>query len=156
MTQLGFTDILTIEVLRRVLCVKKYEMTDFNFNIDNRQPRKQINKMEEDEEVAKEDDIENEEKDDVEEENEVKEAETVAHKGDEAKRKHVDNNKNKRVKRRNLPKNGKADESGSEEDEPFRGNSSTAIYSAKAINQQPGHTGYLTFATLLHKDYIRK
>lgn len=29
----------------------------------------------------------------------------------------------------------------------------SAMYSAKPINIQPGHTGFLTFATLLHKDY---
>ncbi len=29
----------------------------------------------------------------------------------------------------------------------------SAMYSAKPINIQPGHTGFLTFATLLHKDF---
>ena len=32
--------------------------------------------------------------------------------------------------------------------------SSTTLYTSKEINQQPGHTGFLTFATLLHKKYL--
>jgi tRNA (adenine57-N1/adenine58-N1)-methyltransferase len=36
LTQLGFTDITTIESLRRVLCVKKYSIPEFDFDHDLR------------------------------------------------------------------------------------------------------------------------
>ena len=35
LTRLGFTDFHTVESLRRVMCVKKYDMLDFDFNMDN-------------------------------------------------------------------------------------------------------------------------
>ena len=47
------------------------------------------------------------------------------------------------------------DESADDEDvNEDKNGSSTTLYTSKAINQQPGHTGFLTFATLLHKKYL--
>jgi hypothetical protein len=47
-----------------------------------------------------------------------------------------------------------ADSDASEDDESNKNCLTSSIYTAKAINQQPGHTSFLTFATLLHKKYL--
>ena len=72
----------------------------------------------------------------------------------ENKRKETNEKKNNKKFKSN--KNGdneedEANESGSDLDN--NDGSVVTHYTAKAINLQPGHTGFLTFATLLHKDF---
>lgn len=72
-----------------------------------------------------------------------------------SKRKETDNkNKKKWIKK---AKNYKKDdsESESEDDDTDDEGSVAKQYTAKPINIQPGHTGFLTFATLLHKEYLK-
>ncbi len=72
---------------------------------------------------------------------------------DSLKRKQLDNaQKSKRsCKKKNDESEDENDLGG--EDLDKNGLTST-IYTAKPINLQPGHTSYLTFATLLHKKYL--
>ena len=117
MTQLGFTDIYTIEMLRRVLCVKKYSLQNFDFNLDMRNV---------DNDSKKEENIEND-----------------ANKNGA--------NNSKKSKRSNTYKESAED---SEDDDEYgEVDSQSTTYTSKPINIQPGHTSFLTFATLLHKDF---
>jgi tRNA (adenine57-N1/adenine58-N1)-methyltransferase len=120
MTQLGFTDMYTIEILRRVLCVKKYSMPNFDFNMDMKVTNETTNQ-----------------------------SENVN--SDENKRKEACNhNENK-----NSNKKHKKSTDSDEDDDNSDNVSNESIFTAKAINLQPGHTGFLTFATLLHKDFLQ-
>lgn len=134
LAQLGFTNIFTVESLRRVLSVKKYDLQDFNFDMDWKRPKEKDN-----EEV----------KQDTEETDVKKEEE-----GEELKRKQQpdDNKKPKNKKSKNNDQSENEEDSESENDVENQG-STQAQYTAKPINIQPGHTGFLTFATLLHKDF---
>jgi tRNA (adenine57-N1/adenine58-N1)-methyltransferase len=119
MTQLGFTDIYTIEMLRRVLCVKKYSLQNFDFNLDMR----------------------NLDNDNKNEENSEKRA-------DESNKNNAKNSK--KFKKNN---NRESDDDSDEDmDENGDNDSHSTTYTSKPINLQPGHTSFLTFATLLHKD----
>jgi len=120
MGQLGFTDMYTIEILRRVLCVKKYSMPSFDFNMDMRMSNETNDQA---------DNVNNE----------------------EAKRKEPGSNSDNK----NSNKKPKRSTDSDEEDANSVDESNESIFTAKAINVQPGHTGFLTFATLLHKDFLQ-
>lgn len=128
LTQLGFTDIYTIESLRRVLCVKKYSMQNFDFNMDIR-PRRE-------EEAAAE---------------EGQEANNGNDKNDEEASKRKQETDKKKSKKK---KSSDSDNEESESSEDENKQDCLSVFTAKAINLQPGHTGFLTFATLLHKKYL--
>lgn len=115
MTKLGFTDIYTVESLRRVLCVKKYEMPDFNFDMDSIK----VKKIDEDA-------------------------------GGGVTEEKIDEQPAKKRSRTN----GGDDEDDEDDDEENGDDGGSSKYAAKPINQQPGHTSFLTFATLLHKDFL--
>lgn len=115
MTRLGFTDIYTVESLRRVLCIKKYEMADFNFDMDSKK--------------SKSDDV-------------AEKCDDVAEKNDDQPAK----------KRSRANEENEEDDEDEEENDDEGGKASK--YAAKPINMQPGHTSFLTFATLLHKDFL--
>jgi hypothetical protein len=51
-------------------------------------------------------------------------------------------------------KKRKNDNENSEDSEDENGANVYKPYCSKQINLQPGHTGYLTFATLLNKNFI--
>lgn len=133
LTQLGFTDIYTVESLRRVLCVKKYIMQDFDFNMDIR-PSKDDNQLAET-------------KDEAQNDTEMKDGSAPKRESTSKPSKPAANKKFRKQKK---------DESDSElsSDNDDENSTSTVRYAAKPINLQPGHTSYLTFATLLHKDYL--
>ena len=136
LTDLGFVDIETVESLRRVLCVKKYEAPDFDFNMDMKRapyPYNNENKFDKDSDTCEM------------EVNEAIAAETAAFKSVEKKRRHSKSDVNN---------HNKFDNNQFEHDEDDkRAGNKESVYTSKAINIQPGHTGFLTFATLLHKDY---
>ncbi len=67
---------------------------------------------------------------------------------DNQKNEENSNNNNNNKKRKNQDNNNSDDDL---DGDNFDGNSS--LFTAKAINLQPGHTGFLTFATLLHKNF---
>ena len=80
-----------------------------------------------------------------------------------ANQEETDSNKRKDFKKpvkntkRTKKSNENSNSSGSEsecEDESLKNGLVSTIFAAKAINIQPGHTGFLTFATLLHKDFL--
>lgn len=129
MTELGFTDICTIESLRRVLCVKKYAISNFDFDIDIRNAKKREDFFKKKEEEA----------------NGSKQQQQS---GEEVSKKNFKNNKKPKLVK-NEESNDEEDDEDSEVDEQDK--TQTITYTAKPINQQPGHTGFLTFATLLHK-----
>ena len=120
--------------------MKKYETQEFNFNMDWR-PKPAVTEAEkEDKEGVKEEGKEEEK--------------TAVENTDNQKRKEANNNNGKRKK---FKKGGKNNDSDNEDDSgddssDEAGEGGKTIYTAKAINLQPGHTGFLTFATLLPKD----
>ena len=138
LTRLGFTDIYTVESLRRVLCVKKYDMLDFDFNMDNhrvpRPPTTDNNKPVEQQDVA------NDDQDD--------DDDTVC-----SKRKEAHDNGGAKGDLKKQKKTTNSDNEDDDDNEETNAAQQVSHYAAKAINLQPGHTGFLTFATLLHKDY---
>lgn len=132
LTRLGFTQIYTIESLRRVSNIKKVVMQDFQFDDSpNTVPKSQSE--------AKTEEMETESKEQV----------TDTKNGDPAKPLTAKNGKRNK---KNSHRGGDAYDDSSDDDID---GPSTAIYSAKPINIQPGHTGFLTFATLLHKDFAQ-
>ena len=119
--------------------MKKYETQEFNFNMDWR-PKPAVTEADKvDKEEGKE-----------EEKTAVENAET-----DNQKRKEANNNNGKRKKFKKGGKNNDSDtedDSGDDSNDEAGEGGGKTIYTAKAINLQPGHTGFLTFATLLPKD----
>ncbi len=172
LTQLGFTDIHTIESLRRVLCVKKYAIPEFDFEHDARDHQrtnevrdhqrpirvKAIKKETNLEIVDNDDDddyIPGEDPEDEEENGDSKKSSSKPAIKIDFKRKNKKNNKSKKRKD-NKDENESISESDNEDDDDDDDNlnrPAVVKYAAKAINSQPGHTGFLTFATLLHKEY---
>lgn len=141
MTKLGFTDIHTIESLRRILCVKKYEMQEFDFNMDWRPVRPETTTGGANGAELKADDT-------------MKDDTTI---NPVAEKQESVSKPKRKMRKTNDEENegGSENESSSSDDddnERARDNKSKTIYSTKAINLQPGHTGFLTFATLLAKD----
>jgi hypothetical protein len=129
LTELGFTDIFTVESLRRVLCVKKYEMANFDFNMDMKIESANPNS--------------------------IKNGDKETHLEDDASKRKLDTCNNELLIKKKKSKldsnNEESDSSG--DDEECTANSKTVQYAVKPINLQPGHTSFLTFATLLHKDF---
>ena len=171
LTQLGFTDILTLESLRRVLCVKKYAIPEFDFEHDVRdhQRTKLASPLQRNKKVTSlkiqandDDDSDYKPQDELDEQEEEEEEEDPNLDKEKTKPKiQIDFKKNRRNRNRNKNSakkrrdNKKENESESESnDEELDDDTPRVVqYAAKAINSQPGHTGFLTFATLLHKDY---
>lgn len=111
-------------------------MTNFDFDMDNRQKK-----------------IEEKNKKEAAETEKKENGDTIS---ESSKRKPEENSTNLVKKSKKSFKN-KIDESGEESDfssDLSKNGLTTSIYTAKAINQQPGHTSYLTFASLLHKKYL--
>jgi len=136
LTQLGFTDMYTIETLRKIYSVKKYEVNEFDFDMDVKPPRK------EDESEAKECG------DDTEKATTAK-AKNNAKKGQKLKRKRA-------AEDADNGNDASDDDNNDDDDDDNSKSSAKHSYAAKPINTQPGHTGFLTFATLLHKDFCNK
>jgi hypothetical protein len=172
---LGFTDIHTIESLRRVLCVKKYAIPQFDFDHDVRDHQRtnvpqETKRPARGKAIKKETNLEIEDNDDDEDyipggdddeeeddnEKNGKSNKTAAPKP-AIKIDFKRNNKNKRnnkSKKRKENKDEDNSESNDDDDDDENGDCPAVTkYAAKAINSQPGHTGFLTFATLLHKEY---
>ena len=70
---------------------------------------------------------------------------------DENKRKEPGNNNENKNSNKKQKRSTDSDEDDTNGDDV----SNESIFTAKAINLQPGHTGFLTFATLLHKDFLQ-
>jgi hypothetical protein len=165
MTQLGFTNIYTIELLRRILCVKKFAMANFDFNMDLRE-KEPIAKSSKNEDSLPEDKNNSDKKEDGNSEStptkekvdqQLNKKKELARKkrnidsvgGNEEKMETTDNNND------NGNDNNDDDDDQEEDDYLNKDGNIVNRYAAKAINLQPGHTGFLTFATLLHKDYLK-
>lgn len=102
LTKLKFSEIQTIECLRRVLSIKKYMWPEFDFNLSEK-------KSEEDNKT----------------------------------------NQSKKIKK-DLADQNDVDDDVLNEDENIH--QTFTQNAAKAINLQPGHTGFLTFATLSYRE----
>ena len=148
LSHLGFTDIYTIESLRRVLCVKKYAIPEFDFEHDVRD-HKRTNEANKNDVVVEED----------EESIEIKTEPIETDRKTKIKIDFKRNNKNRKMRKRDTKRKNGRDEAVDSNDDSNNDDSdedagpAVSQYAAKAINMQPGHTGFLTFATLLHKDY---
>lgn len=57
------------------------------------------------------------------------------------------------IKRTKANDDDDVDNENEESESDSENGAKTTVYTAKPINLQPGHTGFLTFATLLHKDF---
>lgn len=82
-----------------------------------------------------------------------KNATTTAEKADQEDKKD-ENGQKKKKKKRNESDNDDDENSNDVDDEEAIDGSVYKQYSSKPINLQPGHTGYLTFATLLNKNFF--
>jgi hypothetical protein len=160
LTRLGFVDIVTVESLRRVLSVKRYEVPEFDFNMDMKKPVRVDN--EPDDKTAENEDESGEAEKETADDEEANGMETsttaavVKTKSDSSKAN--DYNKKRKHSRSGEVNSYNEDDLMQFDDELCdrdKANSAAKgfTYTSKAINIQPGHTGFLTFATLLHKDY---
>lgn len=160
LTKLGFTDIHTIESLRRILCVKKYDMQNFNFNMDwkptGQRSKETTGQVDSTTSTVKESQPAKINDDECMKDVESAEAAVSDRKEAHNKQKQGKSGAKKRPKKSNENESDSdQDESSSDLDTPVQQNNPSApVYTAKAINLQPGHTGFLTFATLLHKDFL--
>ena len=158
--------------MRRVLCVKKYAIPKFDFEHDVRDHQRTTERPVRAKAIKKETNLEivdNDNDDDYipgdedqeEEELDGEENGNPKKKGSSTKpaikidfkRKNKRNNKSKKRKEKKdeNDSNSESDENDDEDENEDR--PAVVKYAAKAINSQPGHTGFLTFATLLHKEY---
>ncbi len=120
-------DIVTIESLRRVLSVKRYDVPEFDFNMDMKKPAS----VKKDSENGATENVDS----NVDGDNEASEA------------------KKRRHSKSDVNSYNEDDQMQLDDDETDKPSAKGGVYSSKAINIQPGHTGFLTFATLLHKEY---
>ncbi len=141
LTRLDFVDIETVESLRRVLSVKKYDVPEFDFNMDM---KKTVRK--EGEANAEMNVVESSNTDGICGEEPAKNGESSE---TAKKRKHSKSD----VNSYNEDDVMQFDDDKSDKPVSGGGGGKAGVYSCKAINIQPGHTGFLTFATLLHKEY---
>ena len=151
-----------------MLCVKKYAIPEFDFEHDVRDHQRtkvaspqKSNKANSLKIVANDDDDSDfKVEDEIEEEGNIEEDSLDEKTKPKIKvefkknKRNANRNKNNKSakKRRDIKKENESDNE-SNDDELDEDVPRVVQYAAKAINSQPGHTGFLTFATLLHKDY---
>jgi hypothetical protein len=171
MTQLGFTNIYTIELLRRILSVKKFAMANFDFNMDMMREKRPpstsksfkedelsspvLNKNETTEKNKIVDDAGNNNQISMPSKEELAQEQPTKKKALETNRKRTIDNEVNMKDQDNSDKEDSGDDDDDDDDDLNKNGYIVSRYAAKAINQQPGHTGFLTFATLLHKDYLK-
>lgn len=154
LTAHGFKDIFTVECLRRVLSIKKYEMHNFDFNMDWKPKQAETEATDADSKPEVEA-MEAETTAAAEEQPKVKESQKeVAKKPNKKKYKRYSRgNDDQEESSDNDDDDEEDDANGGEEVDKNKNGLVTHQYVAKPINIQPGHTSFLTFATLLHKDF---